>query len=76
MRVAFENGLRHLMYFLELELILEERVGSDLAKLLLSFLKEEPKPFIWEMPRPPSSPWDPLCNVDPCDGIDLPLFSP
>ena len=64
------------MYFFELELLAEERLGRDLGKLLVSFLKEDPKPFIWELPRPPSSPWDPLCYVDPCDGHELPLFSP
>ena len=76
MRVAFEKGLQHLMYFFELELLVEERLGKDLGQLLVSFLKEEPTPFIWELPRPHLGPWDPLCCVDPCDGVTLPLFAP
>ena len=72
MKLAFEKGI---MYYFELEMLLNERMGRDLGKLLMSFLKEDPKPWRWPIsPRP--SPWDSLTEVDPCDGIELPLFAP
>ena len=51
------------------------KLGRDLGRLLLDFIREDPKPWIWPE-RPLLSPWDlPTC-VDPDDGIDLPLFAP
>ena len=64
------------MYYFEVELLVNERLGKDLGTLLMSFLKEDPKPWCWPVSRPLLSPWDPLVEVDPCDGIELPLFAP
>ena len=75
MRLAFEKGLQQLMYYFEVELLVNERLGRDLGLLLMSFLKEDPKPWCWPiLPQP--SPWDPLIEVDACDGVELPLFAP
>ena len=49
---------------------------SDLGALLLSFVKEDPKPHIWPLLVLETSPWDALAEVDPSDGIELPLFAP
>ena len=76
MRTTFENGFRHLTYLFQLELTLHEKFGRDLGALLLSFLKEEPRPFIWEVPRPVPCPWDPLVFDDPLGLVGLPLFAP
>jgi hypothetical protein len=78
MKLGFEKGFRALMYLFELELLLHEKLGKDLGGLLMSFLKEDPKPFAWEwvVERPPSSPWDLPVEVDSCDGVALPLFAP
>ena len=65
------------MYYFELELLVHEKLGRDVGGLLMSFLKEDPKPFQWDIERPmPSSPWDPLVEVDSCFGVELPLFAP
>ena len=64
------------MYLFELELLLREKLGTDLGRLLMGFLKEDPKPFLWQVERPVMSPWDSRVEVDPCDGIGLPLFAP
>ena len=65
------------MYYFEVESLVTERLGRDLGNLLMSFLKEDPKPWCWpHVPRCPLSPWDLPVEVDPCDGIELPLFSP
>ena len=75
MRLVFQRGLRDLMYYFEVELLVNEKLGRDLGRLLLDFIREDPKPWIWPE-RPLLSPWElPTC-VDPDDGIDLPLFAP
>ena len=63
------------MYYFEVELLINERLGKDLGALLLSFVKEDPKPHIWSIMVLPS-PWDSLTEVDPNDGVELPLFAP
>ena len=64
------------MYYFEVELLVNERLGRDLGNLLMSFLKEDPKPWCWPIDVPLLSPWDPPVEVDPCDGVELPLFAP
>jgi hypothetical protein len=64
------------LYFSEVEALLIERIGTDLGWLLLSFVKEDPKPHYWVVEDPTPSPWDPLVEVDPMAGVDLPLFAP
>ena len=63
------------MYFFEIEMLANERLGRDLGTLLMSFLKEDPKPWCWPI-DPLLSPWDSPVEVDPCYGIELPLFAP
>ena len=75
MKLTFQKAFQTLMFYFEVELLLKQRLGGDLGKLLLSFLKEDPKPWHWPI-TPQPSPWDPLVEVDPHDGIDLPLFAP
>jgi len=75
MKLTFQKAFKTLMYDFEIELLLNERLGKDLGKLLFSFLKEAPVPWCWPI-TPQLSPWDPLVEVDPDDGIDLPLFAP
>ena len=65
----------HVMYYFEIELLVDEKLGKDLGQLLMSFLKEDPKPWVWPI-EPMLNPWDSLIEVDPSDGIDLPLFAP
>ena len=76
MRLAFEKGLRELMYEFEVEMLVNERMGRDLGTLLMSFLKEDPKPWCWSVDVPLMSPWCSPIEVDPCEGIELPLFAP
>ena len=78
MKLVFEKGFRALMYLFELEMLLREKLGKDLGGLLMSFLKEDPQPFLWEWvdERPLSSPWELPVEVDSCDGVGLPLFAP
>ena len=76
MKLLFEKGFRALMYFFEIENLAKERLGNDLGALLMSFLKEDPKPWSWEFCTPQPSPWDALTHVDASDGIELPLFAP
>jgi len=76
MKLVFEKGLGALMYFFEIENLAKERLGNDLGALLMSFLKEDPEPWSWEISDPLPSPWDALTHVDASDGIDLPLFAP
>ena len=67
------------MYYFEVELLVNERLGRDLGNLLMSFLKEDPKPWCWPIDGPASvvsSPWDSPVEVDPCYGVELPLFAP
>ena len=64
------------MYFFEIEMLAKEKLGHDLGTLLMSFLKEDPKPWSWPVERPLLSPWVCPVEVDPNDGIDLPLFAP
>lgn len=64
-----------MIYYFEIELLLKERLGRDLGNLIMSFLKEDPKPWCWPI-SPQPSPWDPLVCVDASDGIELPLFAP
>ena len=73
--VYLTNIFGHTMYYFEVELLVNERLGKDLGALLLSFIKEDPKPHIWPMRLEPS-PWDSRTDVDPDDGIELPLFAP
>ena len=75
MFALFQDEFVHFMYYFEVELLVDERLGKDLGKLLMSFLKEDPKPWCWPIYRP-IDPWDPLVEVDPCDGVALPLFAP
>ena len=63
-------------YSFEVELMLNKRLGRDLGTLLMSFLKEDPKPWSWPIEVPLMSPWDPLVCVDASDGVELPLFAP
>ena len=76
MLAAFEKGLQELMYYFEIEMLANERLGRDLGNLLMSFLKEDPKPWCWPIDVPLLSPWSSHVEVDPCDGIELPLFAP
>ena len=76
MKLGFEKGFRALMYIFELELLVREKLGKDVGNLLMSFLKEDPQPFLWQFECCPSNPWDPLVEVDPSDGVALPLFAP
>ena len=47
MKLTFQNAFQTLMFYFEVELLLKQRLGGDLGKLLLSFLKEDPKPWHW-----------------------------
>ena len=76
MRHVITNIFSNSMYFFEVELLIKERLGNDLGFLLLSFIKEDPKPHIWPMLVLEPSPWDPLIEVDPDAGVNLPLFAP
>ena len=58
MRHVITNIFSNSMYFFEIELLLKERLGHDLGFLLLSFIKEDPKPHIWTMLVLEPSPWD------------------
>ena len=75
MKHFISNVFSHAMYYFEVELLINERLGKDLGALLLSFVKEDPKPHIWSLMVVPS-PWDSLTEVDPNDGVELPLFAP
>jgi hypothetical protein len=75
MKHFISNVFSHAMYYFEVELLINERLGKDLGALLLSFVKEDPKPHIWSIMVLPS-PWDTLTEVDPNDGVELPLFAP
>jgi len=75
MHLVFQRGMDHVMYYFEIELLVDEKLGKDLGQLLMSFLKEDPKPWVWPI-EPMLNPWDSLIEVDPNDGIDLPLFAP
>ena len=75
MHLVFQRGMDHAMYYFEIELLVDEKLGKDLGQLLMSFLKEDPKPWVWPI-EPMLNPWDSLIEVDPSDGIDLPLFAP
>jgi hypothetical protein len=75
MKHFISNVFSHAMYYFEVELLINERLGKDLGALLLSFVKEDPKPHIWSIMVLPS-PWDSLTEVDPNDGVELPLFAP
>ena len=75
MQLAFQESLVHCMYYFLTKHLLDEKFGRDLSILMMSFLKEDPKPWILPIvPQP--SPWDPLICVDADDGIALPLFAP
>ena len=71
----FQRAFEELMYYFEIEMLLKERMGRDLGTLLLSFIKQDPVPWEWPISLP-LSPWNPATQVDPHDGIDLPLFAP
>ena len=71
MKLVFQKE----MYYFEIELLVDEKLGKDLGQLLMSFLKEDPKPWCWPI-ETMLSPWDPLTEVDACDGVELPLFAP
>ena len=75
MKHFISNVFSHAMYYFEVELLINERLGKDLGALLLSFVKEDPKPHIWTIMVQPN-PWDSLTEVDPNDGVELPLFAP
>ena len=64
------------MYYFLIELLGKERLGRDLGLLLMSFLKEDPKPWCWPIDVPLMSPWNSPVEVDPCEAIELPLFAP
>ena len=75
MKLVFQRAVVDMMYYFEVELMLDERLPKVLRCLVLSFLKEDPKPWYWPIvPQP--SPWDSLTCNDPCEGIELPLFAP
>ena len=76
MKLVFEKELYSLMYHYEIEMLAHEKLGRDLGNLLLSFLKEDPKPWVWPIVLPLLSPWDCPVEVDPNEGIDLPIFAP
>ena len=76
MKHYLTNIFSNAMYFFEVELLINERLGKDLGALLLSFIKEDPKPHIWPLLVLETSAWDALAEVDPDDGIELPLFAP
>ena len=63
------------MYYFEIMRLAQQLLGKDLGSLLVSFLKEDPKPWCWPI-EPQPSPWDPLICVATDDGIGLPLFAP
>ena len=73
--LLFEKAIGNMIYYFEIELLLKERLGRDLGNLIMSFLKEDPKPWCWPI-SPQPSPWDPLVCVDASDGVELPLFAP
>ncbi len=75
-QLLFKHSIA-LMYRIEVELLLAERIGKDLKDIVFSFLKEDPEPFLWGVEEMhPFDPWDSCTAVDACDGIDLPLFAP
>ena len=63
------------MYYFEVEILVQEKLGKDLGKLLLEFIREDPLPWIWPE-RPLLSPWELPTEVAPNEGIELPLFAP
>ena len=75
MKLVFGKAIENLMFFFEVEMLLRERLPRDLATLIMSFLKEDPRPWCWPI-EPQPSPWDPLVEVDACAGVGLPLFAP
>ena len=72
----FKEHSTALMYTFEVELLAKEALGNDIGALLMSFLKEDPQPWSWPIEMPLLSPWDSPVEVDPCDGVGLPLFAP
>ena len=73
---VFKQNAGALMYTFEVEMIAKDALGTDLGALLMSFLKEDPQPWCWPIELPLLSPWDSPVEVDPCDGVGLPLFAP
>jgi hypothetical protein len=63
------------MYYSVIKFVVAEHLGWDIGCLLVSFIMVEPKPWCWPI-APQPSPWDPLVEVSPDDGIMLPLFAP
>ena len=64
------------MYFFEVEILLNERIGRDCASLVMSYVKEDPVPMEWPIDETEPSPWDTLAEVEACWGVGLPLFAP
>ena len=69
----YQRAFFDLMYTFEVIMLLEERFGKDIGNLVFSFIKTDPEPWEWPV-EPDTSPWDPLIRVDPCDGIQLPMW--
>ena len=63
------------MYYFEVEILVQEKLGKDLGRLLLEFIREDPLPWIWPE-RPLLSPGERPTEGDPNEGIELPLFAP
>ena len=61
------------MYYKLIEFTLNRKVPNVLAKIILQFIKVEPKPW-FPLDTPSLSPWDHL--MEPSDGIELPMFAP
>jgi len=71
MKFVFQEELQTMIHHYELELLLHKKLGKDLGDLTISFLTEVPAPWCWPI-SPMPSPWDPLIEVDPLGGIELP----
>ena len=71
MKFVFQEAFANMICHYEVERLLHKRLGKDLGTLALSFLMEVPVPWCWPI-EPMPSPWDPLIEVDACDGVLLP----
>jgi len=71
MKFLFQEAFANMICHYEIERLLHKRLGKDLGTLTLSFLMELPVPWCWPI-SPMPSPWDPLIEVDPLGGIELP----
>ena len=72
---TFERHYKTLQGSIEAEARLALILGKDLTGIVMSFLRPEPVPWIWQpLPEPEPSPWDPLVEVPTDQGVELPMW--